>query len=173
MEYTNFIVDVILLLPFVWAAIMGYKEGVWVQLGGMVGVILGIWLGYTFGDAVGEMLSLEGFTAYIVGFITTIIVTILIIAIVSRLMKGLFRISGLGLLDHIGGIALSLCKTFLILTLLVSLFDRLNKQYSWVGISKLNQSILYTPIFKASEVIFPLAMDIKDSLLSGEEKKDV
>lgn len=171
MEIEKFIVDIILLLPFIWAFIMGYKEGIWVQLGGMVGVILGIWLGYNFGEIVGEMFSLEGFSAYIVGFISTIIVTIVIIAIVSRLIKGLFRISGLGLLDHIGGIVLSLCKTFLIMTLLVSLFDRLNKKYDWVGNAKLNQSILYTPIFKSSEVIFPLAIDIKDSLLNREPKK--
>lgn len=164
-----YIVDIILGIPILWAIYQGYKQGVWVQLGGVVGVILGSWIGFHFGGKIGEFFSLTGQSAYIVGFITAIILVIIILAIVSHLLKGLFRISGLSMLDHIGGVLLSLLKIVLILSLLVALFDGLNSRYRWVEQKYIDSSTVYGPIKSTSDMVFPFAKSLKDRLFNSEK----
>ena len=147
---------------------MGYKQGVWVQLGGIVGVILGTWIGFHFGDKIGEFFNLSGQTAYVVGFISAIILVLLSVALISHLIKGLFRVSGLSMIDHVGGVILSLLKIVLILSLIVALFDELNSRYEWVEDKYIDNSTMYVPMKNTSDMVFPFAKSLKDRLFNTQ-----
>ena len=168
MDIYIYIIDTILVIPILCAIFSGYKQGVWVQLGGIVGVILGIWIGFHFGRIIGEFFNLTGQSAYVVGFITAIVLVLLSVALVSHLVKGLFRVSGLSLIDHIGGVILSLFKVVIVLSLIVALFDNLNSRYSWVEKSYIDSSFLYIPMKKSSDLIFPFVESISERLFNTE-----
>ncbi len=161
-----YIIDIILAIPILWAIFQGYKQGVWVQLGGIVGVILGTWIGFHFGDKIGEFFNLSGQTAYVVGFISAIILVLLSVALISHLIKGLFRVSGLSMIDHVGGVILSLLKIVLILSLIVALFDELNSRYEWVEDKYIDNSTMYVPMKNTSDMVFPFAKSLKDRLFN-------
>ena len=163
-----YIVDVILAIPILWAILQGYKQGVWVQLGGVVGVILGTWIGFHFGEKIGELFNLSGQMAYVVGFVSAIVLVLLSVALISHLIKGLFRVSGLGMLDHVGGVVLSLFKIILIMSLVVALFHELNSRNCWVDDKYIDSSKIYTPIRNTSSLIFPFAVSLKDRLFNDE-----
>ncbi len=163
-----YIIDIILVIPILWALYQGYQQGVWVQLGGIVGVILGTWIGFHFGDKIGEYFSLTGQAAYIVGFASAIVLVLVIVALISHLIKGLFRVSGLSMIDHVLGVILSLFKIVLILSLIVALFDYLNSRHNWVESKYIDNSTLYTPMKSTSEVVFPFAKSVKDRLFNIE-----
>ena len=163
-----YIIDIILAIPILWAIFQGYKQGVWVQLGGIVGVILGTWIGFHFGDKIGEFFNLSGQTAYVVGFISAIILVLLSVALISHLIKGLFRVSGLSMIDHVGGVILSLLKIVLILSLIVALFDELNSRYEWVEDKYIDNSTMYVPMKNTSDMVFPFAKSLKDRLFNTQ-----
>lgn len=166
----RYVIDIIIAIPIVWAAYKGYNQGVWVQLGGIVGVILGAWIGFHFGSQIGEMLNLTGQAAYIAGFVTAIIAVLICVAVLSNLIKGLFRVSGLSIIDHIGGVALALCKIVIILALIIALFDELNAKYNWVERKNIENSYIYTPMKNTADVIFPFAKSVKEILFNTQNE---
>ena len=164
-----YIIDIILVIPIIWAIFQGYKQGVWVQLGGIVGVVLGTWIGFHFGEKIGEFFNLTGQMAYVAGFISAIVLVLLSVALISHLVKGIFRVSGLSMIDHIGGVILSLFKVVLILSLLVALFSELNSRYGWVEAKYIDNSTLYAPMQNTSDMVFPFAKSIKDRLFNTQK----
>ena len=51
--------DVVIAVPLLWALYKGYTEGVILQLGGIVGLLIGVWLAFRYGRTLGLMLKLE------------------------------------------------------------------------------------------------------------------
>lgn len=167
----KYIIDLIIAIPIIWAAYKGYKDGVWVQLGGIAGVILGVWIGYHFGGAIGAIFDLTGQSAYIVGFITAIIVVLVCSAIISHIIKGLFKISGLSMIDQMGGVMLSIGKILIIIALIVALFDSINSKYNWVEKKTIENSYMYNPMKKGAEKILPFAEDVKNQLFNSQKEE--
>ncbi len=154
--------DVILGLPLLYALYTGFKEGVIVQLGGIAGLVLGVWFAFRYGTALGSWLGIDPEYATAAGFLLIVLGVLLVIALFSRLLRGMFHIAGLGTLDRIGGVVLSVAKTALILSILLSGFDALNRQAGWVKQESIDRSILYRPIDDVSDLVFPYLVDLKD-----------
>lgn len=158
--------DIILLIPLVWAVWSGFRSGVVVQLGGIAGLVLGVWLAARYGVQVGAMLKIDPSVDSIVGFIIILLLTIIVIAIIGRLLRGLFRFAGLAALDHVGGAVLSVCKVGIILGLLLYGFATINRTQKWVDDKYFHKSILYKPLTGAAQMVFPFVDFVKERLLS-------
>ncbi len=104
------VLDIILIAVLVWAVYSGAKKGFFVQLGGIVGIVLGIWLAFRFSGSVGEWLGIEGGIAWYVGFALIVLACILAIGILGWLAGKVFHLVGLGFLNRLGGVVLSLAK---------------------------------------------------------------
>lgn len=165
------ILDIIIIVPLIWAAYKGFKEGMLVQLGGILGLILGVWLASKFGAKVGGWLHIGEEFAQVVGFIIVLLLVILSIALLGRFSKGLFKIAGLESLDTIGGVLFSVVKYALIMSVLTTAFDSINKKLKWVKQNKLESSVMYTPLKKTASFAFPYIETIHSRLLESEEKK--
>ncbi len=102
--------DIVIILVLVLAAWQGWKQGVIVQVIGIVAIIAGVILARNYGT------SVAGFVAIMLG-------VILVIVLVGRLTRGLFRIVGLGIFDNILGAVFSALKVWIIIFLILNLFD--------------------------------------------------
>lgn len=149
------VIDIVILIPFAWAVYLGMKEGIVVQLGGIAGVIIGIWLALKYGSALGHAIRVNDQFAAIVGFIIILIVTLVLIALVGRLLKEIFTFAGLKMFDSVGGVLLSLLKMGLIMSVILLLFDALNHHKPMISQSKLDASLLYDPVKGIAGYIFP------------------
>ena len=163
------VLDIILALPLLWAIYSGFKTGIIVQLGGIAGLLVGVYLAFRFGRHIGNLVGVEESLAGVVGFAIIIVVVIIAMAIAGRLLSGLFRLAGLGVLDRIGGAALSLVKVALLLGVLLYGFDTLNKSEGWAEEETLEKSILYKPLTGSVKYIFPYLDFVKDKLIAPEE----
>jgi len=161
--------DIIIIIPILWAMYVGFRKGFIVQLAGIVGVIIGIWLGFRFGRMVGDWLDLTGDTARIIGFTVVVIATLIGCALLGRLLGGLIKLTGLGMLDTIGGMLLSTLKMLLILSVLIFCFDIANNQWRIVKRTQIEHSRLYTPVMKISQSIFPVVQQARTSLFEDNE----
>lgn len=164
----NIILDIILAIPLVWALWAGFRNGVIVQLGGIVGLLLGVWLAFRYGAQVGAWLNINDTADGVIGFIIIVVATVVAISLIGRLLKGAFRFAGLAALDRFGGAVLSLFKVALILGLLLWGFGKLSSSLDWEKGKKIEKAYLYEPLTTIAEFTFPYMEMVKEKLLPEE-----
>jgi membrane protein required for colicin V production len=161
----NIIIDIILAIPLVWALWAGFRNGVIVQVGGIVGLLLGVWLAFRYGAQVGAWFNINDTVDNVIGFVIIVVATVVVIGLIGRLLKGVFRFAGLAVLDRLGGALLSLLKVGLILGLLLWSFGRLSHSLEWDKAKRIEQAYLYKPLTSIAEFTFPYMEKMKDKLL--------
>lgn len=154
-----------MLVPLCWAVYRGFKDGIVVQLGGLAGLLVGVYLAFRFGSLIGRWLDIESPTASIAGFCIVLVVVIIGVALLSRGIRGLLKAAGVGMLDKVGGALLSVLKMGLILGLLIYCFDWFNRSEQWVDEPTLDRSVFYRPLVKTAAFIFPYVDFVKDKLI--------
>ncbi len=177
------ILDGIILIVLCYSLFSGFRSGVVAQLFSVVGVVLAIWLGSLFGGNVIAMLGWDSSTSKIWGFLITFVLVLIGAAILSRTLRVLVRFVGLGIVDNILGMALSLAKYLIIISILFTSLIGFNNSYKLFSDKDLRSSRLFYPIASLSEY-FPvwewisdagfdeLHDSFKDSISSmGETKK--
>lgn len=115
--------DIVIVLLLAAAAWQGWRQGVIVQVLGLAAIVVGIFLARSYSFTIGSSLGLEGTTANVVGFIVVFLAVILVVVLIGRLTRGLFRIVGLGVFDSVFGAAFSVLKVYILVWLVLQLFD--------------------------------------------------
>ena len=141
------ILDIILAVVFVVAMIHGYRSGLLQQLFSLAGIIGGIILAYQYNDDLCAMvvpIEKENIWAGIISFTVIFLAVFFVMALLGKILTGIFDISLLGWLNRGLGVFFSLAQAVLLIGLFCLGFDWLNNQYEWVGKEVLNNSELYT-----------------------------
>ena len=148
-------IDLIVCLVLLVAVWCGFRRGVILQVCSLAGIVLGIWLAARYGAEVGALLHLEERFAAAGGFVTVLVVVILAVALLGRLLRKLFHFAGFGVPDVVLGIVVSVAKYLLVLSVLFSVFDTLNADYSLVGRRTIDRSKSYGPVLRISQWLLP------------------
>ena len=156
--------DIILLIILALSVFEGFKKGVVAQLGGLVGIVIGIWLAFRYSDTVGGWLRIDPEIAGYVAFVLIILVAILVIGVIGWGMGKVVNLVGLGVLNRLGGVLLSLVKSVLILGILLMAFTAINRYTHIVNASQFSRSFLYTPIVRITDYVIPYIGQAIDSL---------
>lgn len=156
--------DIVIGILLLYAAYKGFREGMVVQIFGILAIVIGIYLAYRYGNYVGELLRINENISKVIGFVIIMLGVIICAALLGKAVSGLFRFVGLRILDQIGGVLLSVAKTAIIVSVLIVVFEALNKQTHWASKEKLERSVLYVPLRDVSNIVFPYVNFIKDKL---------
>lgn len=154
--------DIILAIPLLYAAWRGFRDGVVVQLFGMVGLLVGVYFAFRYSRVVGGWMNLDSTLGAVLGFLAILIVVLVGISLLGHLLKRAFSFAGLGPMDAIAGALLSILKMALILSLLLGSFESLNRITGWVESRHYTESILYRPIRESGRLLFPYLDLIKE-----------
>lgn len=157
------ILDIIIAVILVIAAIMGLRKGVIRQACGIGGLILGIWLGYRFSALLAGWLGINAEYASLLCFVLILVVSIVVLFLVGLLFRKVFKMTGFGLIDNLGGLALGVVKIGLLLSLLLGLYVRFNDTARLTNPEIFSESILYEPMQKAARTVFPWLIDQIDN----------
>lgn len=159
------IIDIILLAVALWAIYDGVRDGLLVQIGGVAALVVGAWLAFRYAERVGIWFGMNGAEASVAGFIAVLVVSVIVITLGSRLLRGVFRWTGLGIFDSLFGAALSVLKMAVIASLVIAAIDTLNVNYSLIGREKIESSKVYLPLRNFSTKIFPLFERVKEQVV--------
>ena len=162
--------DIILLVCLALAAVSGWHKGIIVQACGIAGLLLGILFALRFSRRVGIWLHGSEEFAPVLGFILILIVSILVLALVGYLFRKVFHLTGFGIIDRIGGLALCVVKIGLLLTVLVNFFARMNRTYDWIPQREITQSVVYRPLRDMTAAVFPFLIEVKEKLLDSSSE---
>ena len=148
-------IDLIVCLIVVLAVWNGWRQGFVVQVCSLAGIVAGIWLAANYGVYIGTWLKLDESVSAAGGFVVVLLAVVLLVAIAARLVRKLCHFAGFGIPDIVLGVAVSVLKYMLILSVLFSAFDSLNEGYTLIGPQTIEKSRSYKPVMRLSESIFP------------------
>ena len=158
------ILDIILLICFVPAIIQGLRKGFIAQAISIISIIAGIWTAARFTETVsgwiGQFITASEQVLKVVAFALILIAVFLVLAVLGKLLEGMFRLVMLGWLNKLLGVAFALIKTVLIVGLLVIAFSSLNETFSLVQESVLSESVLYPPLKNIALEVFPYIKEV-------------
>ena len=158
------ILDIILLICFIPAAIQGFQKGFISQVIAIISIIAGVWLSVQFASEVTVRLAqyIQGSEQVlkVVSFALIFIAVIAGLALLGRLVEGTVKLIMLGWLNRLLGVVFSLVKASLIVGLIIMAFCSLNNTFQFVSEDVLNQSVLFPPLKNMAYTVFPYLKDL-------------
>ena len=158
------ILDIILLICFIPAAIQGFQKGFISQVIAIISIIAGVWLSVQFASEVTVWLAqyIQGSEQVlkVVSFALILIAVIAGLALLGRLVEGTVKLIMLGWLNRLLGVVFSLVKASLIVGLIIMAFCSLNNTFQFVSEDVLNQSVLFPPLKNMAYTVFPYLKDL-------------
>jgi membrane protein required for colicin V production len=110
------IIDILVCLVLVLCVWSGWKNGILVQLSGIVGIIVGTWAAYRFSHLVGEWLDLEELPAEVL-FVLVVAGVLICVILLCHLVTRLLKAGGLAGPLRMLGAAVAVAKGLLLLGL--------------------------------------------------------
>ncbi len=155
MNYLDIVLAILLLL----AAINGFVKGFVEELAGLVALILGIWAALRFSDRVAQFLMERlgwGFEHLnIVAFIITFAIVVILVSFIGSYVNKLVHAVSLGFLNRLAGLGFGIIKGALILSILLVVFNKFDKDVHIINQDVKTQSRLFTPIKNFAPGVFP------------------
>ncbi len=157
-------IDIIICVCFAVSIFFGLKDGVIRQLATLVGLVVAVILAKTFGEQVAQLLHIGGDYSTIWGYIIVLILSLIAVGVISKILRGLIKFAGLGFVDRLLGMALSLITCALIMSVIFSVVDTFNV----VSKESRESSILYAPVVSTSSYLLPALVWVESQIPSAE-----
>lgn len=145
------IFDIITLIFAIVAVFLGWRKGFIKQLCSLIGIVGGIAIAIAVGGDIGTMLGIDAAYAKPLGFIITLVVSVIAASLVAKVVSSIFSAIGLGGLDTLAGIALSLIKFLLILSVAYVAIEKINKEVKLIDEKHFTDSETFRPVTAVSE----------------------
>ena len=162
--------DILTLVALVWAVISGWRSGFVSQLLGLVGIILGIVLSLRYGAAVGAMFGIDARFSVVAGFLITFVAVLIVATILSRLLAKVLSFIGLGWVNTLLGIVLSIVKGLVVLSMLYAAIYSLNLNSQLIEPDYFNSSVSFDIVRKCAEPLFNFWNEAKHSIITTPTK---
>lgn len=164
------ILDIIILVLLVIAVVRGYKNGLVVEVLGMASVfIAGYAAYYLTGPIAGWWKGGFDYKEEVV-FILIFIAFVIGVVYLARLISKLFESVGLGIGDKIGGALISLMKYIIIISVSLAIFMSINDKLELVSKKQMHETMLYDPMTKVTDYLFPYFKEAKEGLQNIKEE---
>ena len=153
------IIDIILGALILYGLIKGLSKGFFVEVTSLLALLVGVYGAIHFSNYTAEFLS-NRFewgekTINVIAFAITFVVIVLVISLVGKALTKLADFAALGVLNKLLGGLFGGLKIALILSIILLIFNALNKTIPFVSDEEIDSSILYKPVKSLAPMIFP------------------
>lgn len=152
-------IDIVFTVLFGYALFTGLKNGLFVEIASFGSLVIGIFVAIKFSHLV--RLTLEDFIKInpkyieIIAFAITFLLVVVGIYLLAKFFTGVASFASLGWLNKLGGAIFSILKTILMLSVVISLFQKININHILVKEETLNNSVFYNPTQEVSKFMYP------------------
>lgn len=162
------VVDIIILVCFIPALFYGIRKGFIWQAVSIIAVLLGAWMSFKFSSLAASWIKpymdASGTVLQVIAFIVIFIVAVLLLELLGKALSGLVKLVLLGWADKLLGVVFAFVKVFLVVGLVILLFDAINSKFDLVKQDTISESALYGPMKSVSSAVFPY---IKQMILNN------
>ncbi len=153
------IVDIVLGALLLFGLIRGMFKGLFVEVASLLALVLGVYgaihFSYFVADFLEPRVDWNEKTMNIVAFAITFVIIVLVISLAGKALTKLADFASLGLLNKLLGGVFGALKIGLILSILLIVFNKLNKTLPFVDDADLEESVLFKPVKSLAPMIFP------------------
>lgn len=161
------VLDIIILALLLFGLINGFRNGFFVEVASLVALVAGIYGAIHFSNYAADFLmdkvDWNEKAVNITAFAITFIVIVLVIALAGKALTKLADFAALGILNKLLGGIFGLLKMIVILSVVMIIFDSLNKTLPFTDKEDLEDSMLYSPIKSLVPSIFPIILEKKST----------
>jgi membrane protein required for colicin V production len=169
------ILDIVLLVILIAAAISGFVKGFFVELASIASLILGIWAAVEFSGFVQRWLSdyvnWSENAMRLVAFILIFIFVVIVVHLIATLTETFVKAIALSIFSRLAGAVFGVLKSAFILSLLMIIVIKIENFTITIIPDKLKaESKLYGPIENMAPNILPFLKAEKDKLMEHPPK---
>jgi len=159
--------DIILSALLLYGLIRGFMKGFFVEVTSLVALAIGLYgaihFSYFTGDFLKDKVDWTEKYVQIAAFAITFIIIVILISLLGKLLTKIADTASLGIMNKIFGAAFGLAKIGLILSVVLIVFNKLNRTIPFVNQQSFEGSVLYDPVKNFAPMLFP-------SILQKEEE---
>lgn len=153
------VLDIILGALLLFGLINGFLKGLFVEMAGLFALVLGVYGAIHFSNFAADILQSRfewgEKTINITAFAITFVVIVLAISLAGKALTKIADFAALGIINKLLGGVFGALKIGLILSIILIVFDKMNRTLPFVDQAELEESILYKPIKSLAPTIFP------------------
>lgn len=163
------VLDIILGALLLFGLVRGFMKGLFVEVASLVALVAGVYGAIHFSDFAADLLQgrfdWSEKTINITAFAVTFVIIVLAISLAGKALTKIADFAALGIINKLLGGVFGALKIGLILSVLLIVFDKMNKTIPFVDKADLEESILYKPVKSLAPMIFP-------SIIKAENEDD-
>ena len=153
------VLDIILGALLLFGLINGFLKGLFVEIAGLFALVLGVYGAIHFSNFAADILQSRfewsEKTINITAFAITFVVIVLAISLAGKALTKIADFAALGIINKLLGGVFGVLKIGLILSVVLIVFDKMNRTLPFVDKAELDDSILYNPVKSLAPTIFP------------------
>jgi membrane protein required for colicin V production len=169
--------DIILLIPLLFALYRGFKKGIIHMIASLAALVAGIIgaikLRPLFASFLDSLFEISPDYINIVAFSVAFVVIVLMVHLVAHLVERLIKAVALNFINRLLGMAFGLLVTAFVLSMILWPINQINAEKQIIKPERIENSLLYEPLSAIAPAIFPYLkrQDWKE-FIPREKKKD-
>lgn len=152
-------IDLIIIIAFLIAGIMGFIKGFILSLTSLLGWWLGLYASFRFATLVSQWLQVQTGQSpsltYILAFIICFTAAVGLAFLVGKTIQKVIEIAALGLFNRLAGALFGILKISLFLSALIYLVTIIDPGESLITAEKKEQSVFYRPLSGFMPAVLP------------------
>lgn len=152
-------IDIILGLLLLVAAVRGFMKGFIYEVASLAALILGVWGGIHFSHSLADLIrhtfSWDPSYLRLLSFLIILLVIVVLIHLLGAVLSKIVDAVSLGFLNHTAGLFFGVVKAAFILSILLVLLDRFDRQHDFIPDGDKAASRTYEPLRNFVPSVFP------------------
>ena len=144
------VLDIILGALLLFGLVNGFIKGLFVEIASLLALVLGVYGAIHFSNFAADLLQSRfdwsEKTINITAFAITFVVIVLTISLAGKALTKIADFAALGIINKLLGGVFGALKIGLILSIILIVFDKMNRTLPFVDKSELEESVLYNPV---------------------------
>jgi len=161
--------DILLTALLLFGLVRGFMKGFFVEVTSLVALVIGVYgaihFSYIAADFLKESVAWTEKYIQIVAFASTFLIIVILISFTGKILTKIADTVSLGIMNKVFGAAFGAAKIGLILSVVLIIFNKLNRTIPFVSEQNLEASVLYKPVKNLAPLLFPsiIKEDIDDA----------
>lgn len=170
------VLDIVLGALILFGLLRGLMNGFFVEVASLLALVAGVYGAIHFSNYAATFLTdkteWDEKTVNVIAFAITFVFIVLIISIAGRALTNLADFAALGIFNKLLGAVFGALKISLILSVILIVFDGMNRAIPLTDKQSIEESILYEPIKSLAPKIFPTILEKKKELERSSQEEE-
>ncbi|MBI5542085.1 MAG: CvpA family protein [Bacteroidia bacterium] len=171
----NFI-DLVLIIPILWFGYKGFTKGFIIEIASLAALMLGLYGGIIFSGFVAGYISkwfeIKSDYVPLISFSVTFLIIVIIVFLVAKGVDKLVKSAALGIPNKLAGAVVGAAKTIVIISVLLLLVNKYDKNGLFLKENIRNNSLLYNPLSELVVKVYPSVTETLGNVLESEKKPE-